>query len=152
MEVEIKELASRPLIGIRGSVSKSEIGDFIPNTFAKVGPYFQENGMSMTGPPVAIYYGEHGNKMDMAAGAPVTEVTITTEEITVLELPGGKVATAIYEGPYEGIPAAWEQFAEEIMGQGLTTAEPYWEEYLTSPETEPDSSKWQTLMVQPIVD
>jgi effector-binding domain-containing protein len=152
MEVEIKELASRPLIGIRSNVPRSEIGNFIPSTFGKVGPYFQENGMEMTGPPVAIYYGEHGNEMDMAAGAPVTKVTATTEEITELELPGGKVATAIYEGPYEGIPAAWDQLSAELTAKGITTMEPCWEEYVTDPMREPDPTKWKTLMVQPISD
>jgi effector-binding domain-containing protein len=152
MEIKTKELTSRSLIGIRRDVPQKEIGDFIPSTFAKVGPYFQENGMTMTGPPAAIYYGERGNKMDMAAGAPVTRVTAITDEITELELPGDKVATTIYEGPYKGIPAAWDQFAAEIIGQGLITMEPCWEKYLTSPEMEPDSSKWQTLMVQPLAD
>ncbi len=152
MEVEIKEMAARPFIGIRSSVPKSEIGDFIPSTFGKVSPYFENNGMEMTGPPVAIYYGEHGDAMDMAAGTPVSEVTATTEDITELELPGGKVATSIYEGPYEGIPAAWDQFAAELTARGLTTVEPCWEEYLTDPQQVADSSKWQTLMVQPLVD
>jgi effector-binding domain-containing protein len=152
MEVEIKELASRPLIGIRSDVPKSEIGNFIPSTFGKVGPYFRENGMEMTGPPVALYFSDQGNAMNMAAGAPVTEVTATTEEITELELPGGKVATAIYEGPYEGIPAAWDHFMTEIKARGHATVEPCWEEYLTDPMREPDPTMWKTLMVQPIAD
>ena len=152
MEVEIKELAARPLIGIRSNVPKNAIGDLIPGAFGQVGPYFEDNGMEMTGPPVAIYYGEHRNEMDMAAGAPVTEVTATTDEITALELPGGKVATTVYDGPHEGSPAARGQFAEELVGRGLTTVEPCWEEYLTDPRQEADSSKWQTLMVQPIAD
>ena len=152
MEVEIKDIAARPVIGIRSSVAVSDIGKFIPATFGKVGPFFQENGMEMTGPPVALYYSDQTGDMDMAAGTPVTRVTATTEEITELELPGGKVASAVYTGPYEGISEAWNQLISEITSRGLATVEPCWEEYLTDPHTEPDSSKWQTLMVQPIVD
>lgn len=35
MEVEIKELAARPLIGIRSNVPKNAIGDLIPGAFGQ---------------------------------------------------------------------------------------------------------------------
>lgn len=151
MNIEIRTVERRPVVGIRQQFPKEKVGDFIRETFEKVGPFFSSKGMEMTGPPVAIFFepSKYG-VMDVAAGAPVIEVTATTDEITELELSGGKVGTAIYTGPYEGIAAAWEEMMSELSDRGETTIEPCWEEYLTDPSNEPDSSKWQTLLVQPI--
>ena len=128
-----------------------QVGNFIRESFEQVGPFLQSHGMEMTGPPVAIYYeSTEAGTMDAAAGAPVTEVTATTDEIIELELIEGKVATTIYTGSYEGIPAAWDEMMSELAERGEQTYEPCWEEYLTDPSNEPDSSKWQTLLVQPV--
>lgn len=150
MEVEFKEITQRPVIGIRRRIPKSEIGKFIPEVFGKVGAFLNSRGMEMIGPPVAIYYEVTENEMDVAAAGPVAEITATADDIIELELSGGKIASAIYTGPYEGIPAAWDEFMSEIVRQGKEPVEPCWEEYLTDPSSEPDSSKWQTLMVQPL--
>jgi len=150
MNIEIKENERRPVIGMRRKINVAEVGDFIREAFSAVGPFFESNGMEMTGPPVSIYYAVNGSEMDVAAGAPVTQVTAITDEISEFELAGGKAATAIYTGPYEGIGAAWGEFMSEISGRGETAVEPCWEEYITDPTTEPDSSKWQTLLVQPL--
>lgn len=150
MDVEIREIKPRPVIGIRKTIATSEIGDFIKSTFETVGPFFASNGMEMTGPPVAMYFETSESTVDMAAGAPVTSVTATSGDITELELPGGRVASAIYTGPYEGIPNAWDEFMQQLSAQDESGVEPCWEEYLTDPSQEPDSSKWQTLMVQPL--
>ncbi len=105
----------------------------------------------MTEPPVAIYYEVSDLETDMAAGAPVVSVTETTGEIGELELAGGKVASAVYTGPYNGMPDAWNKFMKAILAQGEKTVEPCWEEYLADPSNEPDDTKWRTLMVQPLV-
>ncbi len=150
MDIDIREIKPRPVIGIRKTIANTDIGDFIKSTFESVGPFFASKGMEMTGPPVAMYFETTETTVDIAAGAPVTSVTATTEEITELELPGGRIASAIYTGSYEGIPSAWDEFMKQIAAQGESPVEPCWEEYLTDPSQEPDSSKWQTLMVQPL--
>lgn len=150
MNIEIKEVMRRPVIGIRRRIKPSDVGDFIKEAFETVGPFFNSKGMEMTGPPVAIYYAVTETDMDIAAGAPVMEVTTSDDEIVELELSGGKIATAVYTGPYEGIPGAWDEFMTDISSQGEKTVEPCWEEYLTDPREEPDKSKWQTLLVQPL--
>ncbi|MBT4126510.1 MAG: GyrI-like domain-containing protein [Chloroflexi bacterium] len=129
MDIEIKQVQKRPVIGIRRQFPLDQVGDFIRETFEKVGPYFSSNGMEMTGPPVAIFF-EPPNEgmMDTAAGAPVTKVTATTDEIIELELSEGKVATALYIGPYEGIANAWEEMMSVISKRGEKTVEPCWEE------------------------
>jgi effector-binding domain-containing protein len=152
MDIEIKSVEKRPVVGIRRRIESSEIGNFIPEAFATVGSFFNSEGMEMTGPPVAIYYAVDGQHMDVAAGAPVTKVTETSGEITELELSAGRVATAVYTGPYEGISAAWDELMSEISSRDEKSVEPCREEYLTDPSEEPDSSKWQTLLVQPLND
>jgi effector-binding domain-containing protein len=150
MKFEIKNHRSRPVIGICRRIDSADVGKFIPETFGVVGPYFESEGMKMTGPPVAIFYGTNADGMDVAAGAPVAEVTATSGDITELELAAGRVASTMYIGPYDRVSAAWEEFVAELSAQGETTTEPCWEEYITDPSNEPDSAKWQTLLVQPL--
>ncbi|MEE8046733.1 MAG: GyrI-like domain-containing protein [Dehalococcoidia bacterium] len=150
MDIEITSTEKRPVIGMRRRVENSEIGDFIREAFGTVGPYFNSHGMEMTGPPVAIFYGPVDGKSDVGVGSPVVQVTSTTDEMIELELAAGKVATAVYTGPYEGVSAAWEELMKELQARGVETVEPCWEEYITDPSNEPDSSKWQTLLVQPL--
>ena len=145
MDIEIKQVEKRPVVGIRRRIEKSDVGDFIREAFSTVGPFFNSKGMKITGPPVAIYYEVTEDKMDIAAGAPVTKVTASSGEITELELKAGRVATAVYTGPYEGLPSAWDEFMTQIASRSETVVEPCWEEYTTDPSNEPDSSKWQTL-------
>ena len=87
----------------------------------------------------------------METGAPVVSVTETTGEISELELSEGKIASAVYTGPFNGMPAGWNRFMKAILAQGEKTVKPCWEEYLVDPSNEPDDTKWQTLIVQPLV-
>jgi effector-binding domain-containing protein len=150
MDVEIKRFKSRPVIGIRRRIAKSDVGEFIKETFETVGQFFNSHGMQMTGPPVAIYYETTESEFDMAAGAPVKEVTATTDQIVELELIGGLKATTIHSGGYERLADTWDELIGKLEEDGLVTGMPCWEEYLTDPRREPDSAKWQTLLVEPV--
>ncbi len=150
MNVEIKDFESRSVVGIRRQIPRSEIGNFIPEAFGTVGPFINSEGLTMTGPPVAIYYSVIGDEVDMAAGAPVMQVTAASDQIVELELPGGKKATTVHVGPYGGLANAWDAFIEDLKSQGHAPGMPCWEEYLTDPRQESDSSKWQTMLVEPI--
>lgn len=64
--------------------------------------------------------------------------------------PAMKVVRTIYRGSYEGLPSAWGEFMAWIESNDLTITEEIWERYLINPDSESDSSKWQTELNRPI--
>lgn len=64
--------------------------------------------------------------------------------------------TSLYAGPYDGLPSATEELLAWAESTGIvwdsesTSAGEAWgsrtELYLTDPETEPDPSRWETLL------
>jgi len=94
-------------------------------------------------------------KMEIDVGVPVATAVEGDNRITVDILPGGRYATLVYTGPYEGLMQAtgelldwgedkgvvWDKWPEGSKGEGWRARI---ENYLTDPRKEPDSAKWQT--------
>jgi len=66
------------------------------------------------------------------------------------ELPAAKVARAVYSGPYEGLPAAWSEFAAWIKANGHEQADDLWELYTVGPQSTPDPAGWRTELNRPL--
>lgn len=64
--------------------------------------------------------------------------------------PAMKVVRAIYHGSYEGLPSAWAEFMACTESNDVKITEEIWERYLINPDSESDSSKWQTELNRPI--
>ena len=65
-------------------------------------------------------------------------------------LPAGKVAHAVYHGPYENLGAAWGEFMSWIAAQGHTPARDLWEVYVVGPDANPDPKAWRTEFYRPL--
>jgi effector-binding domain-containing protein len=65
-------------------------------------------------------------------------------------LPTGKVAHAVYHGPYENLGRAWGEFMKWIEAQGHTPKSDLWEVYVTGPESDPDPKTWRTEFYRPL--
>ena len=99
------------------------------------------------GPASAWYIYVHARDaatMDFDVGVPVTDPVKPTGRVKPGLLPAARVARTIYQGPYEGMHAAWAEFDAWIAKNGHKPAGPHWDVYLAGPETGSDSSKWRT--------
>lgn len=65
--------------------------------------------------------------------------------------PAQKVARTVYQGPYQGLPAAWGEFTRWMLAQELAQADDLWEHYLTGPQSGTDPSNWQTELTRPLM-
>jgi effector-binding domain-containing protein len=95
-------------------------------------------------------------KLDIEVGVPVANAVSGDDRITAGVFPAGQYATFLYTGPYKGkglfkATVALLEWAKEnnIVWQTSTLDHVEWwggriEFYLTDPEEEPDSKKWQT--------
>ena len=128
--------------GIRTKISFLEMQDFFAESYAKLG---QTIGKKITGAPVGIYFSWDMQTMttDMAAAFPVKKA-VKAEGIEMIEIPRQTTYMIEYTGPYSASEYAHYALDYHIRGKGLKCGAPVMEEYITDPQAEPDSAKWQT--------
>jgi effector-binding domain-containing protein len=59
-------------------------------------------------------------------------------------------ATTIHMGPYDELPDAYGAIEQWIEAEGLISAGPAWESYITDPSEYPDPKDWKTEVFWPI--
>lgn len=128
----------------RKTVSFEEMQAF----FAKHFPAMA-NGISpeqMAGMPTALYFtwDEPNMQSDLAAAIPVTGTEVTVEGYETITLEAGKAFQIDYYGDYEGLGGPHEAMDAYMKQRNLRFRDPAIEEYITDPETEPDTTKWLT--------
>ena len=74
----------------------------------------------------------------------------TTREVTSGELPGGSTGTGMHVGPYDTIVETYSDMGKWITATRMVPNERMWENYLTDPQQEPDSSRWRTQIFRPV--
>ena len=67
-------------------------------------------------------------------------------------LAAANVVRSIYEGPYDGLGAAWGELMSWIAANGLKAREDLWERYLSGPESNPDPATFRTELNRPLAD
>lgn len=142
--IESVEVPPTTFLFKRDQVSIEDVADFfasnLPALYERVG-----RAGAMPGTPSGLFFvwDEANNITEMAAAIPFTGGRgIKPEEILLLD---GNALKIDYYGNYgeDQIPA-YEAFADYIKDWSLEEREIIWEEYVTDPETESDTSKWLT--------
>ena len=150
-DVEIIELPTMNYLLISGEIHPADIAAFYTDKYPKIMGYVAENGGEMSGFPSGIYFSWSDTLTKMAAGIPVNKEIDGNDEIEARVFGGGQALQIEYYGPYDGVgPAhyAIEDYSNEneIDLEGFAM-----EIYVTDPAEEPDTSKWLTRIVYPIV-
>ena len=101
--------------------------------------------------PVALYWtwDEEKQTSVMTAGLATTAES-APEGFELYELPAGSYMSVDYYGAYDGMKGAHEAIWAHMQANNMEMSEPIIEEYITDPQTEPDSSKWLTRVMYPI--
>lgn len=147
---EITQRNPQSIVAVRRVCKQAAIGSAIQEVFGILGPKFASGELPMAGPPFARYLAFSPERVEMEVGAPVAKPLASQGQIVAGELPGGRAVTYLHVGPYEELHAAWRKVEAWIKEQGLAGAGAPWESYLTDPSKEPDTAKYQTLIVWPV--
>lgn len=113
---EIKEQPAMPVLSVRTRCAVAELPQVLGQTYAKIEAYLAQNGAQPVYAPFVVYYNMDMDALDIDAGFPVAGGLTGLDEIQANELPAGRVLTARYIGPYEGMPEAYaavDAFAQE---------------------------------------
>ncbi|HEY3272261.1 MAG TPA: GyrI-like domain-containing protein [Methanocella sp.] len=146
---EIKEMPAQPALAIRTKTRLQNLPQTIGECFGRVIGYLGQIGEQPASAPYVGYYNMDMNNLDVEIGFPVAKALPGNGEIRASQLPGGKMGTCLYTGPYTEMPVAYEALTKLLGEKGLEPAGIVYEVYYNSPaEVRPE--ELQTLILFPL--
>ncbi len=132
-EVTFTEVPERHLVVKRFDADFNTIGQQMGQAFEDVMHHCRVHHLRTQGPAYGVYEMGAGG-WQAAAGFPLTEGDIAEGDIAPYDLPAGRVATTVHNGPYEKLHEAYEALKEAALAGGEVLDESVmWEEYWTPP-------------------
>lgn len=149
IKCEIKEMQAQPALSIRTRTNLESLPQAIGQGFGAVAQYLGEHGQQPAGAPYVAYYNMDMSDLDIEIGFPAGKNLPGKGEIKVSQIPGGKMGTCFYTGPYQEMSLAYEALNKLMAENGLMPTGIVYEVYYNSPmDTEP--AKLQTLILFPL--
>ena len=151
-EIHLRETQPQIAAGIRATVSWSEIGQFVGQSFGEIFHAVTDQGIRFAGPPFALYHmaNEEEDQMDVEVAAPVSDPIEPSGRVHPIAIPGGLAATTLHCGAYEDVHLAYEALAEWIQEHGHEMAGACREVYLVGPDQVKDPGGLRTEILWPI--
>ncbi len=92
---------------------------------------------------------ETGNSI-FEVGFPVSKSGRSTDQVKASRIKGFSALQALHTGPYSEVGISYTKIMKYISENNINASMDAWEFYLLGPETDPDESKWRTLIVFPL--
>jgi effector-binding domain-containing protein len=108
-------------------------------------------GITPTGPWFTHHYKITPEIFDFEIGVPVDVTIAASGRVKAGQLPATQVARAVYRGPYQGLPAAWNELMEWIKTNGHKHAADLWEVYAIGPDADQDPAHFETELYRPLI-
>lgn len=150
VQCSLVHLKETPTIGIRKVVPIDELPTFFGDAYGRLFEVIGQDGLTVTNPPLAHYYGMPTDLVDVEAAVPIAEPYDGSADVVAGTLPPADAVEALHFGPYDTLTDTYEQVAAWMSERGFTPGYDMWEFYLTDATLEPDPAKWETKVVWPI--
>ena len=148
---QITQSAAQLTAMIRLTIPREEIRKVVGPGIREVMAAVAAQGMAPAGPWFTHHLRMDPGVFDFEICVPITAPIAATGRVQAGRLPAATVARTVYDGPYEGLPAAWGEFSAWIAAAGHTPGPDLWECYLAGPESSPDPAAWRTELNRPLV-
>ena len=146
---KVKEQPTQATLAIRTRVSVQDLPQVLGKAYGAIAQYLGESGEQPAGPPFAAYYNMDMQALDVEIGFPVSRKLSGKGDIQAGEIPGGKVATCLYTGPYSDIEPAYNALSQWMKENGYEATGIAYEMYLNDPGQTPPQ-ELQTQIVFPL--
>ena len=149
IDIEIKDVEPQWVLSIRQDTTPQGLGAVFQQLVPVIEGYGEKNGIARTGPLIGLYHDYREDHVDIEVAVPVSGPVEGEGRIEAKELPGGRAAVAMHEGPYETIGQvheALDAFVHERGDHGETSREVYF----VRPGDDPDPANWRTEVVYPL--
>ncbi len=110
----------------------------------------QPPAVSITGPFMSIYHDEECREKDadIECAVPITgKITVSDPQTFVRIVPGGRILSLVYRGPYAGIHEGWSRIFTWIDEKGYQISGPGREVYLNDPCEVPEEDLLTEIQV-----
>ncbi|MFK7930500.1 MAG: helix-turn-helix domain-containing protein [Myxococcota bacterium] len=149
VEISIVSKPAQPVLYMRKTVAMTALQQAMAECLPAVFVHCQQHGIAMAGPPFTRYVSMSRGRCTIEAGMPV----ISGEgagEIHRGELPGGDLAFAVHQGPYDTLGQTHAAVEAWLIAQGRTASGGPWEVYVTDPGEVPNPADWRTDIYYPL--
>ena len=154
-EPRIVTRPDQPFAAIRISLDRSDIPSKAPPLIGEVAGWLGKQGVTPAGAPFFSYLAmPDDGPMLMEVGFPTASLLAGDDRVRTGTIPGGRFATIVHTGPYDGLYDANVALGKWLGKQGVPHPMPdkaagnyeaaLLEIYETDPSEEPDPQKWET--------
>lgn len=150
-EHQIVETAAEPAAVIRLTILSRDMPKVFGPAVGELLTTLGAQGIEPVGAIFAHHVKLPSDTFDFELGIKVSSPVTPAGRIEPGELPARRVARAIYTGPYEGLPGAWDAFIAWMDANGHKSAPSLWELYSVGPQSTPDAAQWRTELNRPLL-
>jgi effector-binding domain-containing protein len=147
---QIAELDGTRTAFIRITVPREQMPEVFGPAVEELVSTLTAQGVEISGPLFAHHLAMDPQTFDFEAGFPVAGPVAATGRVQPGERPNVRVARTVYQGPYEGLPAAWSEFHDWVDKSGLDWVQDIWECYVVGPQSDSDPANWRTELNRPL--
>ena len=134
---------------IRTTTAVHRLPEALPRAYGAIMQYLSDLGEYPAGTPYAAYFNMDLNNLQVEIGFPVSKALPGRGKIKPGELPAGKQASCLYQGPYDQCEPAYEALSAWVEAQGYEPTGVAYEFYLNDPNEVPPE-EIQTLIMYPL--
>ena len=149
-EPELTTIPEAATAVVRAVVPLGDLPAFFDRAFPTIGAALGASGATSTGPAFAYYVREPDDSCELEVGFPIDGAIEPAGDVVPSRLPGGRVATVVHEGGYDGLQQSWSRLQDWAEQQGLTRVGGFWEVYLTEPGPDADPADNRTALYLPL--
>jgi effector-binding domain-containing protein len=133
--ITVEEVPDELIASVTGVATFETIGAVVQGAFASLGPAIGAADAFADGPPGLIVLKMGGGEMTVEVFMPVDHAFEVSDRIALRRLDGGRVVTAVHEGPYDEIGGAYQALTAWIADHRAVSSGPPRERYLNDPHT-----------------
>jgi len=136
---EVLTWAARPTATIRTRTPVQDLPAIIGQSYAQIMPHIGAAGAQPVEPPMVVYHNRDMQDLDLEIGFVVSQAVPDKDDIQASQLPAGKAAACIHQGPYDGLAATYARLEKWALAEGHTPTGIAYEFYISDPgDTPPD--------------
>lgn len=144
------EVPSLIWISVRDTASPGTVTPKLADMYKQISMFLKFKHFSPIGSPMAVFHKYSSQEFDIEVGMPVSTIIKVPEGMNCSVKAAQKAIMVQYFGSYKLISGAYTAVLTYINDNELQISGPAWEEYVTNPHLEADSTKWQTNIYYPV--
>ncbi len=142
---QVLQTFDQPCAMIPLNVPASEIGPAMGQAVAELGSVLKQQSVIPVGPFYAHHLRIPDTHFELEVCFPVTEPIIASGRVEPGLWPAMTVARTVYEGSYDGLVGAWQEFQLWLASKGhVPDTSRIYERYVVGPNDARDPAEWRT--------